>query len=208
MREDDESLPQRIAIFGGTFNPIHWGHLLIAETALDQMNLDQVLWVPSRLPPHKASSTLAAFHHRICLIQQAIADHHAFQLSTIEVNRTGPAYAIDTFTDLQTLYSESQWYWIVGEDTFQSLPRWYRSQDLMGACEWLVAPRQFSDPRHSNTITDPSPQLQYRWQRLQMPYLEISSSLIRQYCREQRSIRYLVPEPVRQYIQAQKLYQV
>ena len=130
----------KIAIFGGTFDPIHWGHLLIAETAFDQFQLDRVLWVPTFRPPYKAHPLLA-FEQRLEMVQRAIADHPAFTVSAIDGQQTGASYAIETFTALQALEPHAQWYWIVGNDAFQSLPKWYASRALIAQCIWLVAPR-------------------------------------------------------------------
>lgn len=226
-----------IAIFGGTFNPVHWGHLLIAETAIDQFQLDRVIWVPTFRSPHKANALLA-FEHRLEMVQRAIAPHPAFMVSAIEGQRQGTSYAITTLKMLQVDEPNACWYWIIGNDAFQSLPRWYASEALIAQCIWLVAPRRTSsedvhrleeeqsigeDPAHENLSLTPcpappsprlptpftlAPSLQPRWHRLQVPLIDISSTLVRQRCQEGRSIRYLVPEAVRGYIAAQKLYQM
>ncbi|MBD1860683.1 MULTISPECIES: nicotinate (nicotinamide) nucleotide adenylyltransferase [Trichocoleus] len=227
---------QKVAILGGTFDPIHWGHLVMAEAALQQAALDQVIWVPTRLAPHKAQQLGLSFEHRLQMVQQAIADHPTFTVTQIEANRVGPSFAITTLQALQELHLQVQWYWIIGLDAFRTLPRWYDHAKLAATCEWLVAPR--SQPSNScspdscgsaNDLTTPTTELGWttemiasceqviavmaqqsiaiRWQRLPMPVMGISSSLIRQYCREQRSIRYLVPEAVRAYITGYQLYQ-
>ncbi|XGV95390.1 MAG: nicotinate (nicotinamide) nucleotide adenylyltransferase [Leptolyngbya sp. BL-A-14] len=226
-----------IAIFGGTFNPIHWGHLLIAETAIDQFQLDRIIWVPTFRSPHKANALLA-FEHRLAMVQRAIDPHPAFVVSAIEGQRQGISYAITTLNTLQADEPNACWYWIIGNDAFQSLPRWYASEALMIQCTWIVAPRRTphedeqkpeekqstgGDPANEKRILTPchshpspilstpvssTPSLQPRWHRLQVPLIDISSTLVRQRCQEGLSIRYLVPEPVRCYITAQKLYQM
>lgn len=202
----------QLAIFGGTFDPIHWGHLVVAQTALSQLNLELVIWVPAGHPPHKTG--LASVHRRL-MVQYAIASHPAFILSPLETAPTGTDYAVQTFAALQELYPQNQWSWIIGIDAFLTLPRWYGRKKLIPACNWLVAPR--SD--FSNATKDTpynccqkvveqlaEQEITIRWQLLQMPQLGISSSLIRQYCHSGRSIRYLVPEAVRTYITSQNLY--
>jgi nicotinate-nucleotide adenylyltransferase len=206
-------MQKKIAIFGGTFNPVHWGHLLIAETALSQGCLDQVLWVPTFRPPHKVSALLA-FEHRLAMVQQAIAQHPAFAVSEIEAQYPGTSYAIETFRSLQIQQPNIQWFWIVGLDTFQTLPRWHNHQALVEQCDWLIAPRMKLEESQTMQITSCQQvaeqlhgrSLNLRWQILQMPLVEISSSLVRQYCRDRRSIRYLVPETVRRYILTHQLY--
>ena len=246
----------KIAIFGGTFNPIHWGHLLLAETAFDQFHLDRVLWVPTFRPVYKAQPLLA-FEHRLAMVHRAIADHPAFAVSAIDAQQSGTSYAIATFIALQALEPGAIWYWIVGSDAFQSLPKWQGSQTLMAQCRWLVAPRMpegegrgerreeseeageageekgrgesqeiedrkqkteegkahaittnQSTTQNSKLKTQNSSSPSLHWHPLHMPSVAISSSLIRQRCREGRSIRYLVPEAVHSYITEQNLYQM
>lgn len=212
---------QKLAIFGGTFNPIHWGHLVIAETALSQFALDRVLWVPTYHPPHKAAEIPLSYEHRVEMVRLAITDHPNFTVSPIEQKQTGKSFAITTLQALQSLYDapDIQWYWIVGLDAFQTFPRWYAHQELARSCHWLVAPRQkqwgtnqfgtteleMISAEVTHTLAAQS--IHIHWQMLQMPMLGISSSLIRTHCQQQRSIRYLVPEPVRAYIKSHNLYE-
>jgi nicotinate-nucleotide adenylyltransferase len=213
---------QKLAIFGGTFNPIHWGHLLIAETALDQVSLDRILWVPAYRPPHKQSrDMLLSYDHRLEMVRQAVADHPQFAVSSVEKEQPGHSYAIDTLRTLQQLYSRPnvavQWYWIVGLDAFQALPHWYGYRELATRCTWLVAPRprpatatQAEEEKSSCEVVAQglaAQSIEIQWQMLQMPIMAISSSLIRAYCRQGRSIRYLVPESARHYILTHGLYQ-
>ncbi len=202
---------QQIAIFGGTFDPIHWGHMLVAETALHQIPVEKVIWVPSRNPPHKQA---ALFRHRLEMLQQAIKDNPAFTLSLIAENRSGTSYAINTLIDLSGFYPNTHWYWIVGLDTFRTLPHWYRGHELAQMCDWLIAPRLVGGETIAQTefiCKQVEQQLQEQsvnihWQYLNIPLVGVSSSLIRQLVREGRSIRYLVPEPVRLYIPIHNLY--
>lgn len=222
---------RHIAIAGGTFNPIHWGHLLMAEAALSQFRLDKVIWVPVFRPPHK-SEGLADFQHRLEMVSRAIADHPAFTISDVDAQRQTVSYAIDTLEDLKPSYPNAFWYWVIGLDGFQTLPKWRRSQDLASHCHWLVAPRplengrkELSTPHKDGVLPGEagSPlSIERRcqqiaeqmtasgtplsWHLLHMPPIGISSSLVRTYCQLGRSIRYLVPESVREYITAHKLY--
>src|SRR5579883_2572960 len=202
---------RQIAIFGGTFDPVHLGHLIVAETALHQVSLEQVIWVPSLNPPHKQA---ALFEHRLAMIQHAIADNPGFRLAGVEANRPGTSYAIDTLIDLSAVYPQTQWYWIVGLDTFRTLPRWYRVAELAKLCHWLIAPRLLScetkvESEFICTQVEEQMKEQYSiicWQLLHVPLLRVSSSLIRNLCRDRHSIRYLVPESVRNYITHHNLY--
>ena len=200
-----------VAIFGGTFDPVHWGHLILAETALHQVPLEHVIWVPSRNPPHKQATS---FEHRVEMLQEAIKNNSSFTISLVEVNRSGTSYAINTLLDLFAFYPNTHWYWIVGLDTFQTLPRWYRGRELVPMCNWLIAPRLLGGENiaQSELICKQVEQelqkqfITIRWQLLHIPLVGLSSSLIRQMCCDRKSIRYLVPESVRYYIAAQNLY--
>ncbi len=203
---------EKRAIFGGSFNPIHRGHLAIAEVALHQFDLDQIIWVPTYHPPHKAMTELAGFHHRLAMVRQAIADYPAFVCSAIEADHQPPSYAINTLTSLQTQFPSSAWYWIMGWDTFKSLPHWRSSEELIAQCCWLVAPRASSacDPNliSEQCSTTTSKDSHLTWHSLDMPVLDFSSSEIRLRCRQGQSISDRVPDPVNTYIDAHGLYQL
>lgn len=199
-----------IAIFGGTFDPVHWGHLILAETALHQVPLEYVIWVPSLNPPHKQATS---FEHRVEMLQLAIEDNPSFTISLVEVNRSGTSYAIDTLLELSTFYPNTHWYWILGLDAILTLPRWYRGRELVQMCDLLVAPRLVGGENiaQSELICKQVQQLQkqsytIKWQLLHIPLVGLSSTIIRQMCGDRQSIRYLVPESVRSYIAAQNLY--
>lgn len=202
---------QQVAIFGGTFDPIHWGHLLIAKTALHQVPLEQIIWVPSLNPPHKQA---ALFEHRVAMMQLAIRDHPAFTVSLIEVKRSGISYAINTLIDLSALHPNTHWYWIIGLDAFQTLPRWYRGHELAQMCDWLVAPRlPGGETIAQSELICKQVEQKFReqsftinWQLLHIPLVGVSSSLIRKLSHECQSIRDLVPEPVKDYIATHQLY--
>lgn len=191
----------------------------MAETAYSQMQLDRVLWVPSQRPPHKLGDNLSGFSRRLEWVRQAIADRQEFIPCEVETDRQTTSYAIDTLRDLQETYPNSHWFWIVGLDTFQSLPQWYKCREVAPVCEWLVAPRS---PNLATSLTEtghPTSEsalgsetreacrevarilhdraISIRWHVLAMPTINISSSLIRRHCRDRRSIRYLVPESIR-----------
>ncbi|AFZ55869.1 nicotinate (nicotinamide) nucleotide adenylyltransferase [Anabaena cylindrica FACHB-243] len=220
---------QRLAIFGGTFDPIHRGHLLVAEIALAQLHLEQVIWVPSKNPPHKQA---ALFEHRVAMLQLATANNPAFTVSLIERERSGTSYAINTLIDLSTCYPNTNWYWIIGLDAFQTLPRWYLGHELAQMCDWLIAPRllggetiaqsesickqveqELKEQAEKSVLTrhlgraERSPQAHIiHWQLLHTPLVRVSSSIIREFCRVSHSIHGLVPESVSYYITNHNLY--
>ncbi|NJP09097.1 MAG: nicotinate (nicotinamide) nucleotide adenylyltransferase [Leptolyngbyaceae cyanobacterium RU_5_1] len=201
---------RKLGILGGTFNPIHWGHLLMAETALEQFALNQIIWVPTYCPPHKRDQELLGFEHRMEMVRRAIADHPDFMASDVEMQRGGVSYAIATLNALDSLYADTQWHWILGMDAFQSLPHWQNSAAIAAQCRWLVAPRSTQDAEIQCQQVAAElliQSIQLRWHVLHMPQVEISSSLVRERYQMGRSLRYWVPEPVRRYIITHNLYQ-
>jgi nicotinate-nucleotide adenylyltransferase len=201
---------QKLGIFGGAFNPVHWGHLLVAEAALSQVGLDQVLWIPTYFPAHKKNTELLEFKHRFNMVQAAIADHSHFTAPDLQSGKEKSSYAISTLLQLKMMYGSSEWYWIIGVDSFQTLPQWRSSPQVASQCTWLVAPRNSLDATQicHQVATQLADTLHLRWQLLSMPQVEVSSSLIRFYCQNGRSLRYLVPDPVRDYIATHRFYQV
>lgn len=130
----------KIAILGGTFDPVHWGHLLVAQAAVSQFQLDRVIWMPDRVSPHKSRPDLAGFDRRREMVALAIAGRSEFLLAPLEAN-AGTSFAIDTLLYLQSLYPDDRYYWIAGADAFQTLPKWHRCAEIGSLCDWLVAPR-------------------------------------------------------------------
>ncbi len=213
---------KKIAVFGGSFNPVHWGHLLMAEAALDQAQLDRVLWVPSYRPPHKLSQAAPiSYHHRLEMVKLAIDHHPNFRISTIERDRPGISYAVDTLSYLQQSMSNTEWFWVIGLDAFRTLPHWHGDLALIQSCQWLVAPRLDAEKQLDANSVGLEPEgvcqqvahqlalasIDLNWQLLTMPLVNLSASLIRTRCEQGRSIRYLVPEPVREYLLEHQLYQ-
>ena len=184
----------RLGIFGGTFNPIHTGHLLLAETARETLALDRLLFIPTRQPPHKSAKGLLPGSVRLELIQLAIRDQPAFVASDIELQREGPSYSIDTVTILHQQLPQAKLFLLVGEDMLGV--RWLAWDALKGRCTIVVARRPgFTPPKRSAGL---------KW--LAMPQVEISSSDIRARLKAGRSIRYLVPAAVERYIHQHQLY--
>ena len=140
----------KIAILGGTFDPVHWGHVLVAETAASQFALDRVIWVPDRSPPHKWRRDLASFEQRREMLALAIGDRPDFLISPRSANPSDSSFAIDTLLYLQKLYpGDHRWYWIIGSDALLTLPKWHRCGEIAGLCDWLVAPRPTQGDRET-----------------------------------------------------------
>jgi len=196
-----------IGVLGGTFDPIHMGHLVVAEEARIKLGLSEVLFVPAGQPWLKQDHSITPAAHRVEMVRRAISDNPYFKLSTLEVDRPGPSYTVDTLTLLQDqLGSEASFFFILGRDTLAELPLWKEPRKVVQLCRLVVPPRLGSrDLRH---LEEAIPGLLERVIQLDMPVIGISSSEIRQRIARGLSVRYLVPTEIEQYIAEQKIYPV
>lgn len=203
---DDQGTPVRVGILGGTFDPIHIGHLILAEEARDQLGLSIVYLTPAGDPPHKRDRRLAPVEDRLQMIERAIAGNPAFQASRVDADRPGPHYTLDMVRIFQAqLPPGGELYFLMGYDSLAELPGWHRPQELVAACR-LVALTRYNVPLNWDTLEARLPGIRARVTLLDMPELEISSNQIQARVRAGRSIRYLTPEPVREYIMEHGLY--
>ncbi|GIO27611.1 nicotinate-nucleotide adenylyltransferase [Ornithinibacillus bavariensis] len=186
---------KRIGILGGTFDPPHMGHLIIAQEVLCALKLDQVWFIPTYEPPHKHDAFVQA-DHRIDMLKLAIADNEKFSLDTIEIDRTGKSYTINTIIDLKKAYPEVDFYFIIGADMVEYLPNWYRIDELIKQVNFVGVKRS-----GYSMDTD------YPVKKVDIPMVDISSSLIRGRLQEMKSIKYLVPDSVHHYIKEHGLYE-
>ncbi len=196
-----------IGILGGTFDPIHIGHLVVAEEARTKLGLSEVLFVPAGQPWLKQARDITPAAHRVEMVRRAIADNPYFKLSTLEVDHPGPSYTVDTLTLLQDqLSSESSLFFILGRDTLAELPLWKEPRKVIQLCRLVVPPRLGSrDLRH---LEEAIPGLLDKVIQLDMPVIGISSSEIRHRIAQGLPIRYLVPSVVEKYIAEHRIYQV
>jgi len=194
-----------IGILGGTFDPIHIGHLVVAEEARTKLGLSEVLFVPAGQPWLKQVRDITPAAHRVEMVRRAIADNPYFKLSTLEVDHPGPSYTVDTLTLLQDqLSSESSLFFILGRDTLAELPLWKEPRKVIQLCRLVVPPRLGSrDLRH---LEEAIPGLLDKVIQLDMPVIGISSSEIRHRIAQGLPIRYLVPVEVEKYITEHKIY--
>ncbi|RXI79450.1 nicotinate-nucleotide adenylyltransferase [Levilactobacillus suantsaii] len=186
---------RRIGILGGTFNPPHLGHLVIADQVATQLGLDQVLFMPDAEPPHVDRKLTIPATDRVAMVRAAIADNPQFNLELTEVNRGGRSYSYDTMRQLTQQHPENQYYFIIGGDMVAYLPKWYRIDDLVKLVQFVGVCRQ------GYAHESPYPVL---W--VDVPNIGISSTMIRQRVRNNQSIRYLVPTMVDLYIKEHLLY--
>jgi nicotinate-nucleotide adenylyltransferase len=196
----------RIGVLGGTFDPVHIGHLILAEEARDQLGLAVVHFVPAGDPPHKRDRRLAPVEDRLGMIELAIAGNSAFRASRVDADRPGPHYTIDMVRIFQSqLPPGGELYFLMGYDSLAELPTWHRPAELVAACH-LVALTRYNVPLDWPYLEAALPGIRQRVTLLDMPELEIASHQIQQRVRAGRSIRYLAPEEVCRYIEEKRLY--
>lgn len=188
----------KIGILGGTFNPIHMGHLILAEEAFHKLKLDKVIFVPTFIPPHKAIDDVRVKpEDRLTMIKLAIEDNDRFEVSTFEISAKKKSYSIDTLKEFRRLYGEdAQLYFITGSDLLKDLFSWKDVNDIFKISKFAVANRP------GYPVTD----IPSGIETVVITPIEVSSEDIRKRLNSGRSIRYLVPEEVRRYIEEKKLY--
>lgn len=198
--QDAKGLP-KLGVLGGTFDPIHNGHLIVAGDLLEKLDLAQVLFLLSARPPHKNSSAVASWQDRLQMVRMALKDNPRFQASDIEIKRDGPSYTVETMDQLQARYgSKYRVLFVMGADNIFDVFTWHEPQRLLASRSLVVVPRPGCDLR------DLDPEVTKKITLVQTPLIEISSSDVRQRVREGRSIKYLVPEEVATYIYRHHLY--
>jgi nicotinate-nucleotide adenylyltransferase len=194
----------RLGIMGGTFDPIHYGHLYVAENARLQYQLDLTLFVPNRIPAHKKAYAVSSAEHRFAMTRLAIADNPCFQPSRIELDRPGPSYTVDTLRLLRQAYPMAELFFITGLDAVIEIATWRRHEEVLQLCTFIAAPRPGLSAQTIHERLPPNALA--RVALLEGHHLAISSTDIRDSVRRGLSIRYLTPDPVVEYIRHNRLY--
>jgi nicotinate-nucleotide adenylyltransferase len=212
----------KIGLFGGTFDPIHWGHLRSAEEVSETFGLDRVFFVPASIPPHKRGQTTTAVKDRLKMVRLAVAKNRRFAVSTVEISRPGISYSIDTIRHFgRKLRKGDALYFIIGLDAFREIGTWKDFADLFSLCNFIVTSRPGSkdpNPLRGTGVAvkklfcyDPNERC-YRHRSgsrllfIELTDIAISASEIRNLVKQGRSIRYLVPSSVENYIKNTGLY--
>ncbi len=196
-----------MGVLGGTFDPIHNGHLIVAEETRTRLNLAEVLFVPAGQPWLKTNVSILPAEHRVQMVRLAIADKPYFKLSTIEIDRAGLSYTVDTIAELQAqLGAGDELFFILGWDNLAELPQWKEPSRLIKMCRLLVVPRVGYPIPDLKPLEAIIPGLSEQVVLLDKPEVDISASVIRQRAAQGLSIRHLVPKPVDEYIRRHKLY--
>lgn len=188
----------KVGVMGGTFDPIHLGHLRAAETAREALDLERVLFVPAGRPPHR-SSPVAPGLDRYAMVALAVADHPGFVASDVELRRDGPSFTIDTLEALRAARSGSRFTLIVGSDSLSELPGWRQAEQILSLARVAVVER----PGDASPCP---PELRERVSRISGPALDVSATSIRARIAAGGSVRYLLPPGVAEYIEKRELY--
>jgi len=204
----DVAMWKRIGIMGGSFNPIHNGHLLLAQWAMEEAGLDGIIFMPTGNSYMKAREEMLPGPERLAMTQLAIRDRECFFCSDLEIKRGGNTYTYETLESLQSMYPHARFYFIVGADCLFSIENWYCPKKIFQYCTLLAASRNGAPMEALEKKRRELAEI-YDAQILLMafPNLEISSTDIRHRCREGRSIQYLMPDSVREYIVQHHFYE-
>ena len=199
----------RLGVFGGTFDPVHVGHLILAEQCREQGRLDQVLFIPAARPPHKQEVPLTSFAQRAEMLALALAGQPAFRVDELEKERAGPSYTADTLAELHRRHAGAELFLLVGSDTLHDLPTWHELARVVAQATLLVVVRPGWDvpvPQALRAALELPDGATLRQQTVEAPLIDIRSRNLRCRVAEGRSIRYLVPRAVEAYIADKGLY--
>ena len=196
--------PGSVGVLGGTFDPVHVGHLAVAEEAREALGLERILFVPAAMPPHKVDRPVSAPSHRFAMVELAIAGNTAFEASRIELDRTGPSYTVDTLERLAPEWRELVL--ILSAEAFRDLRTWRRPERILALAQLAVVPREGYPDASRAFLAEHFPGFEDRAVFLPGPRLWLSASDLRERAANGRSLRYLVPDAVATYIGDHALY--
>ena len=194
-----------LGILGGTFDPVHHGHLAIAEEAREVLGLERVVFIPAAIPPHKQDRVITPAEHRLAMLELAVADNPAFSVSRMELDRGDVSYTVDTLEELRGQGVIDPWF-ILSSEALQGFPEWRRPVRVLELCRLLVVPREGHDEHAAQDAIEHFPGKEDRFGFLRGPSLPISGSVVRSRLAAGRSVRYLVPDAVIRYLTDHRLY--
>ena len=199
----------RIGIFGGTFDPVHLGHLIMAEQCREAGELDEVWFIPAARPPHKQDRSLTSFGQRVEMLALAIAGMPAFRVNELEKDRAGPSYTADTLAELHRLHPQTDFALLLGSDCLPDLPEWHQPERILELAELLIYARPSWPALTAESLRESlrlSENTAFRMRWVPGPSVDIASRDLRQRAAEGRSLRFLMPRAVECYIEEKKLY--
>ncbi|MGB2693661.1 MAG: nicotinate-nucleotide adenylyltransferase [Dehalococcoidia bacterium] len=195
----------KVGVYGGTFDPPHVGHLLLAEQAREQLRLERVLWVPAGDPWRKSGRTVSSAADRVAMVRAAIEGNDAFAVCELEAEREGPTYSVETLDELHRQRAKDELFFLLGLDALLDLPNWHEPARLIELASLAVAPRGEAQPSVEE-LGRLLPGLAARVAWVKMPRIDVSGTELRRRAAEGRSLRYAVPDAVARYIRQQRLY--
>jgi len=199
----------RLGILGGSFDPVHFGHLLLAETCREQCRLDEVRFLPASTAPHKRQQLAAPAKHRLTMLELALAGHPAMVVSALEIDRGGVSYTVDTLHEIRRREPDAELFLLMGADSLLDLPTWYQAEEICQLAVPVVARRPGTAPPDLSVLSDlvsPDRLALIREFQVESPLIDLGSTDIRQQVAAGRSIRYRVPRAVEKYIETNELY--
>jgi len=197
---------ERIGLFGGTFDPPHLGHLILASEAQSQLELNRLLWTLTPEPPHKQDQPISSIEHRLAMVNLAIADNPSFELSRAELDRPGPHYTLDTIKLVAEQNPDAELVPVIGGDSLNDLPTWHHPQELLFAAHWIGVMRRPGESASLEKLERELPGISAKVHYVDAPLLEIASREIRSRIADGRPFRYYLPNPVYHYINQHHLY--
>lgn len=198
---------ERIGLFGGTFDPPHLGHLILASEAKSQLELTRLLWTVTPDPPHKQDQLITSLEHRLAMVKLAIQDNPSFELSDAELHRPGPHYTVDTIKLVAEQNPEAEIVPVIGGDSLQDLPTWHHPKEILYAAHWVGVMRRPGEEANLEELERELPGIKSKVHYVNAPLLEIASSEIRNRVATGKPFRYYLPDPVYEYIEKHHLYE-
>lgn len=198
---------EQIGLFGGTFDPPHLGHLILASEAYSQLELTRLLWMLTPDPPHKQGQPLTPITHRLKMVKLAIEGNPIFELSRIELDRPGPHYTLDTIELIAKQYPNSDITPIIGGDSLRDLPKWHQPKELLQACHWVGVMHRPGEQEDLKALENDLPGISSKVHYVDAPLLEIASREIRNRIADGKQFRYYLHPAVYEYIKKHHLYQ-
>lgn len=196
----------RLGIFGGTFDPIHLGHLLTAEAVLERLSLDKVIFIPAQIPPHKRDKIITPPEKRLKMAKLAAAYNENFIVSDIELKREGPSYSVDTISELKNIYTQAEFFFIIGSDAINDIATWHEAKRLIASCNFAAATRA-GEPLNRKYLREYFGEIAHiNIMEVKTPQIDISSTDIRRRIGEGKNISYMVTKEVAEYIKREGLY--
>jgi nicotinate-nucleotide adenylyltransferase len=197
---------RRLGIFGGTFDPPHVGHLILAAEARDQLDLDCTIWVLTPDPPHKRGQNISPLPQRLKMVELAVGEDSGFRLSHVDIDRPGPHYSVDTVEILKNKNPDQALIYLMGGDSLHDLPNWHHPHEFLGLLDGIGVMRRPGDDIDLSELLRELPELNEKLNFVTAPLLEISAQQIRRRAREGRAFRYYLLPSIYEFIRREKIY--